>query len=52
MADQKNSNQLVRELKWLDVKEPDPSIMNVWELRGRNVNDKLQPPSIRLPPQV
>ena len=41
MADQKNSNQVVRELKWLDGKEPDPSILNIWELRGRNVNEKL-----------
>ena len=47
MTDQKNSSQVVRELKWLDAKEPDPSIINVWELRGRNVNEELHTPSIR-----
>ena len=46
-----NSNQLVRELKQLDAKEPHPSVLNVWELRGRNVNKELHAPSIRpLPP--
>ena len=34
MTDQKDSNQAVRELKWLDAKDPDPSIINVQELRG------------------
>ena len=52
MSDQKNSNQVVRELKWLDVKEPDPSIINVWEWRGKNINEELHTPSIRLPPQA
>ena len=32
MTDQKNSNQVVRELKWLDAKESDPSIINIQEL--------------------
>ena len=50
MADQKNSNQVVSELKKLDVKEPDPSSLNVRELRGRNVNEKSHTPSIRQPP--
>ena len=51
MMDQKNSNQVVRELKWLDEKEPDPSIINVHELRGRNVNEELHAPFIKpLPP--
>ena len=51
MADQKNSNQLVRELKRLDANKPDPSITNIQELRGRNVDEELQAPSIRpLPP--
>ena len=51
MEDQKNSNQVVRELKWLDVKEPDLSIINIQELRGRNVNEELHASSIRpLPP--
>ena len=44
MADQKNSNQIVRELKWLDAKEPDPSSLNVKKLRGRNVNEELHTP--------
>ena len=34
MTDQKNSNKVVRELKWLDAKKHDPSIINIWELRG------------------
>ena len=51
MTDQKNSNQVVRELKLLDMKEPGPFIINVWELRGRNVSEELHTPSIRqLPP--
>ena len=41
MTDQKNINQVVRELKCLDVKESDSSILNEWELRGRNVNEEL-----------
>ena len=47
MADQKNSSHIVRELKWLETKEPDPSLLNVMELRGRNVNEELHRPSIR-----
>ena len=47
MTDQKNSNQVVREFKWLDAKEPVHSIINVWALRGRNVNEELHTPSIR-----
>ena len=51
MTDQKNSNQVVRELKWLDVRESDPSIINIRDLRGRNVSEKLHTLSIRqLPP--
>ena len=50
MTDQKYSNQVVRELKWLNAKEPDPSIINVPELRGRNVNEEICIPSIRQPP--
>ena len=41
MADQKNSNQAVRELKCLNAKESDPSKINKWELRGRNANEEL-----------
>ena len=51
MTDQKNSNQVVRELKWLDVKEPDPSLLNTRELRGRNVSEEFHAHSMRqLPP--
>ena len=50
MTDQKNSNQVVK-LKWLDAKEPDPSLINVQELRGRNVKEELHTSSISpLPP--
>ena len=42
---------MVRELKWLDTKEPDPSIINIWEVRGRTVNEELHATSIwPLPP--
>ena len=44
MTDQKNSNQVARELKWLDVKDPDSSIINVQELRDRNSNEELHTP--------
>ena len=50
MADQMNSNQLARKLKQFDAKEPDPSIVNIWELRDRNANKELQAPCIRSPP--
>ena len=49
MADQKDPNKLAKELKWLDVKEPDLSRINVWELRVRNVDEELQVPCMRLP---
>ena len=52
MTDQNNSNQVVRELKQLDVKEPEPSIINIQELRGRNANEELHTLSIRQPPQT
>ena len=52
MADQKNSNQVVRELKLLDAKEPDPSLLNIRVLRGRNVNEELYTPSKSQPPQL
>ena len=42
MADQKNLNHVVRELKSLNVKEPDPSSLNVRKLRGRNVNEEFK----------
>ena len=46
MTDKINSHQVVRELKWLNAKEPVPSIINIQELRGRNVNEELHTPSI------
>ena len=45
------NNQVARQLKWLNVKEPDPFLLNVRELTGRNVNEELHTPSIRQPPQ-
>ena len=48
MAEQ--NNQVARELKWLDTKEPYPSSLNVRKLRGRSANGELQIPSIRQPP--
>ena len=50
MAEQ--NNHVARELKWLNVKEPDPSSLNVKELRDRSVNEKLHMSCIRQPPQA
>ena len=47
MAEQ--NNQVARESKWLDMKEPDPSSLNVRWLRGRSVNEELHTTSIRQP---
>ena len=33
------NNEVARELKQLDTKEPDPSLLNVRELRGWSVNE-------------
>ena len=45
MAEQKNANQVFRELKWLNVKEPDPSSLNLRELRGRmSMRNYTHPP--------
>ena len=49
MANQKDPNQLARELKWLDLKQRDPFKINILELRGRNVNEELQTLSMRPP---
>ena len=49
MTDQKNSNQVVRELKQLDSRKPDPSLLNIREMTGRNINEELHIPSIRQP---
>ena len=43
MAEQ--NNQVARELKWLHMKKPDPSSLNVRELRGMRVNEVLHMPS-------
>ena len=45
MTDEKNSKQVVTELKQLDAKGPDPSLLMVRELRGRNVNKESHTPS-------
>ena len=45
------NNQVARELKWLDSKEPDPSSLNVRELRHRCGNGELHTPSLRQPLQ-
>ena len=50
MAEQ--NNQVARELKELDAKEPNPSSLNLRELRGRSVNEELHTPSIRQPSLV
>ena len=44
------NNKVARELKWLNVKEPDPSSLIVRKLRGRSVSEELHMPSIRQPP--
>ena len=41
--------QVARKLKWLDTKEPDPSSLNLRELRAKSVNEVLHTPSIRQP---
>ena len=48
MAEQ--NNPVTRELKWLNVKESDPSSLNVQELRDRSVSEELHMPSIIQPP--
>ena len=49
MAEQ--NNQIARELKQLDTKEPDPSSLNVRELRGRIVMRNYTYPSLDSHPQ-
>ena len=39
-------------MKWLDMKEPNPSLLNVRQLKGRSVNGELDAPPIREPPQT
>ena len=45
----KQMNQLPRELKQLDVKEIDPSLLYIRELRGRSVNEDSGMPPIKQP---
>ena len=46
----KQPNQLPRELKKLEAKEIDPSLLHVRELRGRNVNGEPNLPHNKQPP--
>ena len=48
----KQTIQVDRELKQMDAKETDPSLLYVRELRGRSVNEESHMPPIRLPPQL
>ena len=48
MAEQ--NNQAARKLKQLDIKELDPTSLNIRELRGRSVSEVLHMASIRQPP--
>ena len=50
MAEQ--NNQIARELKWLHVKEPNPSSLNVRELQGGSVNEELHTPPLDSHPQA
>ena len=45
----KQMNQLPRELKQLDAKVIDPSLLYIMELRGRSVNESGTPPLNSLP---
>ena len=47
-----HNSQVARELKWLDIMEPDPALLNLRELRGRSVNEELHMPSIRQQPSA
>ena len=49
MIKNNKTNQLNRELKRLEAKETDASLLHVRELRGRKVNEKSQMPPIRQP---
>ena len=45
----KQTNQVNRELKRLEAKEIDPSLLYVRELRGRNINEESYTHPIRQP---
>ena len=44
--------QVNRELKQLDAKETDPSLLNVKELRGRSVNEESHIPPLDSHPEA
>ena len=48
----KQTNQIDRELKWLETKETYPSLLYVRELRGRNVNEESHTPPLESLPQA
>ena len=45
----KQANQLPRELKQVDVKEIDPSLLNIREMRGRSVKEESGTTPIKQP---
>ena len=45
----KQMNQLPRELKQLDAKVIDPSLLYTRELRGRSINEESDTPPIKKP---
>ena len=45
----KQSNKLTRELKQLEAKEIDPSLLHVRDLRGRSVNWESNAPPLISP---
>ena len=45
----KPTNQLNKELKQLEVKEINPSLLYIRELKGRSVNEESHMPYIRQP---
>ena len=45
----KQTNQVNRELKWLEEKETNCSLLYARELRGRNVNEESHRSPIRQP---
>ena len=48
----KQSNKLSGELKQLEAKDTDPSLLHVRELRGRIVNEESNLPPLNSPSQV
>ena len=48
----KQTNQLHRELKQLDMKEIDPFLLYIRDLGGRSVNEESGTPPIKQPSQT